>query len=836
MNGREPWQADALSVPERELVAAVAAGKRADLNGAIVRAGVVRALATDNIAGHALPPIGLSIYNATIEGSLDLEGCSIDKPLVFLRCRFDAQGEKGGAIQLRDATLKRVGLYECRIEGDIKADRIRVDSAVFLSGSTVNGMVRLRGARLGEALALDKAMLQNPGDIALLADGLRLDGPMLLRTADVTGEVRLAGAHIGGNLLWEEARIANSAVAVTADGLMCDGAWILRRTRIEGTVRMRGMVVKAIDAPNLELMATAEGLNARGADVGGDVMLDGAAIGGGVRFGSARIGGELSACGARITGPKGDWALAASGATIDRGLSLNGALLKGGFSVSGAVIGYGIGATQVEIEGHGRVDQGRAIEADVLQLKGNWIMRSSRITGSVRLAGARIEGQIGFTGSTIKGSGDLAIRADGAHVGGGWFMGRADIVGLVRLPAARLGNEMRLRGTRIAVDYGPALFASGIRIERELVLDGGFTARGGVVVDHAEITGMLDLTDSHITSAAIARGGAAAAQRLGDEVLNERYDGVALSVVDARIDRLVMPGSAETRPIGIVDLSRAHVGSFEDMAAGWPPPANGNEKRRRTADGRDIDHLVLDGFKYDHLENPAGLVPGLEGRSTSRVRLRWLDGQSEQDLVTHFKPQAWVQLAGRLSAQGYHDDAREIAIWRRRRHRRAASASASAKVQGWLLDVFALYGFNPWRTVLWAALFIVLFAGVWSAAAARCGRADCKDEGVMVMSLKSNFSQEDKTAVDNYPAFSPLAYSLDVFMPFVSLGYKDHWRPRLDFAPLVTLPSPLRGEVVISAGQLLYILYVVEMLLGLILVSLAVTGFTGMLKGDEEAR
>ena len=56
-------------------------------------------------------------------------------------------------------------------------------------------------------------------------------------------------------------------------------------------------------------------------------------------------------------------------------------------------------------------------------------------------------------------------------------MGRAHIKGLVRLPAAHLGNEMRLRATTIEVATGPALFANGVRIARELVLDGGFATK-----------------------------------------------------------------------------------------------------------------------------------------------------------------------------------------------------------------------------------------------------------------------------------------------------------------------------------------------------------------------
>jgi hypothetical protein len=37
----------------------------------------------------------------------------------------------------------------------------------------------------------------------------------------------------------------------------------------------------------------------------------------------------------------------------------------------------------------------------------------------------------------------------------------------------------------------------------------------------------------------------------------------------------------------------------------------------------------------------------------------------------------------------------------------------------------------------------------------------------------------------------------------------------------------------LTVGSLLYALYVLEMVIGLILTSLAITGFTGLLKGDE---
>jgi NDP-sugar pyrophosphorylase family protein len=831
-----------LEAGEQALIAAVTAGRRADLRGETIRASILRELVTESRADWPLAPVGVSVYNATIEGTLDLEGCAVTKPLVFLRCTFKPHLTADVAIGLRDAQLKRIAFYDCTIGNSVKADRVHIESALFLTGSRIAGMVRLRGATIGEALAMDGATIEAHGETCILADGLRLGGPWILRAASVVGGIRLAGARIAGGLLWEEARIKHAGVAVNADGAIGEGVWVLRRAAIEGAIRFRGMDVKAIDAQDLVLDSGAEAFNGRGADIRGDLILDGAKITGETRLGRTHVAGELSARGAVLIGPREDWALAAAGIVVDQGIALAGAKIKGGLSLAGARIGQGLSASNVEIDGHGR-----AIEADVMRVRGNWIMRGAKINGSVRFAGAEIDGQLGFTQSRITGSGDLAIRADGAHIRGGWFMGRAEIRGLIRLPAARLGNEMRLRATKVHVSSGPALFASGVQIARELVLDGGFEATGAIVLDHAVIDGTLDLCGSRIVSAALSRG-AAPRRPAHDEVLDARYDEAAMSLVDARLDRLVMPDAANERPRGIVDLSRAHVGSFEDAAVAWPPrPGLESEKRGLSVDGRDIDHLVLDGFVYDHLENPTGLV-GAAGtmaarRASSAARMRtfWLEGQSSEDLDTHFKPQAWVALSRRLAAQGYHEDAREIAIALRRRHRKSASASRSARLQGWFLDVFALYGFNPWRTILWMIFFVCLFASIWSLAAQDCARSDCKDERVFVMALKGNYGQDDQKSETSYPSFNPLAYSLDVFLPFVDFGFKYHWMPNTSHRQIAVLRIPetqwLRSSAItLTMGGVLYALYVLEMVVGLVLTSLAVTAFTGLLRGTEDPR
>jgi hypothetical protein len=821
-----------LTPVEALLLDAVLSARSLDLQGETVRASMVRSLVNGERSDWPLPPVGVVLLNAVIQGSLDLEGCLVQRPLVFQHCRFSPVESARAAVSLRDATLKRVAFYECRIEGALKADRCRIETALFLSATTLAGVLRLRGATIGEALAMDGVKIEQAGDVAILADGLKLGGPWVMREADIAGEVRFAGAQIGGGMLWEDCKIRNGKIAVAADGAVCQGPWVLRRAAINGPFRLRGMTVKAIDAVQMTITAGAEGFNARGAIIGSDLTLDGAVIKGGVLLGRTHVAGELSAKGADINGVGQDWAINAAGLIVGQGIALAATKLNGGMILTGARIQQGINASRMTIQ-----STGRALEADTMHVGGNWIMRGSDITGNVRFAGARIEGQVAFTECKIRGGGDLAIRADGANIGGGWFMGRAEIEGLVRFPSARLDNEMRLRGTSIIVKSGPALFASGVSIAREFVLDRGFSATGAIVLDRAQIDGTLDFSGSRLKSAFLVRNGAPKGQP-HDAVLDDRFDKAVISLVDARLDRLIMPERADDRPVGIVDFSRARVGSYEDFADAWPPtkskPKRGEE---------DNDHLVLDGFVYEHLETPSGITAINAGNRRSVdaavMRTRWLEAQSRDDVATHFKPQAWIHLARRFSAQGYHDNARDIAIERRRRQRRSATTSRSARLQSWLLDVFALYGFNPWRTVVWMTTLVLVFAGIWWWAAQGCERDDCKDEAVYAMALKGDYGGEEKVVMQMYPGFSPLAYSLDVFLPFVNLGYKEHWRPRTSYLPIATVPLPAadflgQKQVTVTLGGVLYVLYVLEMLMGLILASLAVTGFAGILKGDEE--
>jgi hypothetical protein len=786
---------DDLNEAERFLVLAAGRGETADLKRHVVRGSVVRDLVLEARPGWTVADAGIRIHKAIIDGGLDLEGCTVTKPLLLWHSRVQGGGDRG-AIIIRDGRLKRLGIHSCTVEGDIIADRVQIENGLFLGGGLVKGVLQIRGSDVNGALAIEGTEIGN-GKSALLAAGIRLTGPLILRRAQVKGEISFPRAELGAGIYAEDAVIQREGVAV----------------------------------------------NGESARITGDILLDRANVTGSLRLTSARIGGQISAEGLVVAATPN--AILAGGLNVAQGINLSNARIAGSVWLEGAEVGKMFRLEGAEIWGGDT-----AIGADLIIIGGNWDLARSKLVGQLVCPGAEINGQLRLTEARLFGA-DVAVRADGSRIRGGCFLSRATVIGLLRFPAVEVGNQFRLRGATLKVERGAALLASGSTFNRDVELNGGLQTTGALVFDQARIRGACDLSASRLTSVALSderRSGEPPAST-GREGTEEQRSELALSLVDAEIGRLEMPARAEDRPRGIVDLSRAHVGSYVDYAAAWPPDRN---LRGRSRDGRDIDHLVLDGFTYEHLSNPAGTeLKSGAAHQPSRVgarRVLWLEGQEEHDLSDHFKPQAWMQLAHRLAAQGYHDDARAITIARRRRELKSHSTTAGQRWQGRILDLFALYGLNPWRTVLWMAVTIFSFAGVWSWAAGHCREQGCFDENVFVVSNRDAYTQD--TFARSYPGFNALAYSLDVFVPFVSFGYEDHWRPNMQWEPVAKLELPdverlfgrageagtglpAWGSLAVTKGGILYGLVVVEMLMGLILTSLAVTGFTGLLRGKE---
>ena len=249
---------EGLTPAERQLLERVAGGEEADFSspdesqndpaqGAAwgpertIRAALLYWLCTDAQAAACVPPKGIRIRGARIQGPLDFEGATLPHRLFLIRCAIPE------GILLTDARTRRIDFSGSYTKG-LHADGLIVDGALILSGLICTGEVRLEGAHIQGQLRCTGARLENPNGDALSADGMTVEvGVFLDQGFHATGKVRLLGARIQGQLSCTGARLENpNGDALRADGMTVEGdvfldqgfhatgAVRLVRTRIRG--------------------------------------------------------------------------------------------------------------------------------------------------------------------------------------------------------------------------------------------------------------------------------------------------------------------------------------------------------------------------------------------------------------------------------------------------------------------------------------------------------------------------------------------------------------------------------------------------------------------------
>ncbi len=421
---------EGLTPAERRLLARVADGEEADFSapdegqndptqGAAwgpertIRAAFLHWLCTDAQAAACVPPKGIRIRGARIEGPLDFEGARLLHRLSLIRCAIPE------GILLTDARARRIDLSGSYIRG-LHADGLAVEGDLVLSGLICAGEVRLLGARIGGNLECTGARLENPNGNALSADGMTVEGGVFLDEGfHATGEVRLPRTRILGELRCRGARLENpnenalSAAGMTVEGnVFLDegfhaiGAVRLRGARIQGQLSCRGA---RLENPN------GDALVANRMTVGGSVFLDREFHAtGAVRLPGARIQGQLSCRGARLENPNGD-ALVADRMTVggsvflDRGFHATGAV-----RLAGARVGGRLSCTGARLEN----SNGNALNADEMTVEGSvFLGQKFYAIGTVRLARARIQGALVCTEARFENPNGIALNLEHARLG-----------------------------------------------------------------------------------------------------------------------------------------------------------------------------------------------------------------------------------------------------------------------------------------------------------------------------------------------------------------------------------------------------------------------------------
>ncbi|HEX6468397.1 MAG TPA: hypothetical protein VF069_04825 [Streptosporangiaceae bacterium] len=180
-------------------------------------------------------------------------------------------------------------------------------------------------------------------------------------------------------------------------------------------------------------------------------------------------------------------------------LELNrGCTVAGEVRLAGARIGGQLSLDAARLTNPG----GRALLGDGMTAESIGCRGGLTVEGEINLVGARVEGGLSFDGARLANPGGRALDATRLSVGGD-LHARHDFAadGEVRLSGAHVAGELCFDGARLANPGGRALTAERLVVEQDLLCRDGFTAEGEIRLPRARVAGFLDLDGARLDNA-----------------------------------------------------------------------------------------------------------------------------------------------------------------------------------------------------------------------------------------------------------------------------------------------------------------------------------------------
>jgi hypothetical protein len=453
----------------------------------------------------------------------------------------------------------------------------------------------------------------------------------------------------------------------------------------------------------------------------------------------------------------------------------------------------------------------KGLEADHVKVGGILSLMRVVSIGTINLHGAVIEGQITCENAHLDGHGDWALSASSAICHGSLHLRGADIKDGIRLVSMQIGGKFDCQKASITAGNGACLRADNITVRSSVNMSEGFTARGGVYLLGAKIGGQLACFASEfvadgecslsLDSACIGgslffgRGFKATGwlaminlQLQGDLVIRD-----AGFIAELRASRISIGGTlflrGATSPLGKISLGGGRAGSLNDDSKSWG------------------DELDINGFVYNFVH--------VNKQMPIADRLDWLDKQRvpkpKPGQLPEFYPQPWRQLQKVLDEMGHAEEARQVGIAFEHRLRKKGLVGQSPTrwptplrflyrrlmvSLHWIYGPLSGYGYRPMLLLPW-------FLGVWlSCAALYWWAADheaifapsdplvFQNPGYKHCSPPLEPTGNEPAGIGNwylcdalpqeYTAFSPIAFSLDLLLPLVNLHQEDDWAPVIE--------------------------------------------------------
>jgi len=375
-----------------------------------------------------------------------------------------------------------------------------------------------------------------------------------------------------------------------------------------------------------------------------------------------------------------------------------------------------------------------------------------------------------------------------------------------------IGTNLECDDGHFSNEWGYALIADYIEVRRNVFLRNGFMAKGGVILQGATIRGKLDCTTGHFSTE--------------DKENNEDEKRYALFANNLTVEgpvffrknfmvqgevsllHAIVKGMFYWTDInsteGVrLDLRYARIGTIRDDEKSWPNKGQ----------------LYLHGLVYDQIHNVKE-VPRDSKRRIGWIRRQYNDKTEEPK--TEFLPQPYEHLAKVLRASG--DDAGATKVLIAKNKDRLSFAKLTWYNRFWLLllGIFVAYGYRPFRAAGFGLFLFFLGCLVFGVA----GRSDVMT-AVRESAYVSDDTEKGRHISPDYPAFSAVLYSLDVFIPLVDLHQRSYWQPNANKNGWFSLSEergfPVKGSVVRAW-------LIIETLAGWVVVTLLIFSVTRIVR------
>ncbi|RMQ49513.1 hypothetical protein ALQ04_03436 [Pseudomonas cichorii] len=453
----------------------------------------------------------------------------------------------------------------------------------------------------------------------------------------------------------------------------------------------------------------------------------------------------------------------------------------------------------------------KGVEASRLKIVGVLSLKKVTSVGKVNLDGGDIKGQITLSEASLDGKGSWALSAENMVCQGSLHLGGVKTNGMISLLAARIGGEIACDEACFSVSEGPAFSADRAIVDGSVFMRNGFSAKGCVRFLGAKVHGQFNCLGGQFD------GGGADALRMdgafvgGSLFLGRGFKatgtvvlrGVVLKgdlvirdagqITELKAQRINIDGSLILRnlvdPIGKASFTGGRAGSLNDDSKSW---------------GDDLD---INGFVYNFIHVSEQMSTG--------DRLNWLDKQRAPSIkpsqLPEFYPQPWRQLQKVLDEMGHAEEARQVGIAFEDRLRDKGLIGQSPThwpeplrngyrclmvFLHWMYRPLSGYGYRPMLLLPWfLGVWLLCAAFYWWAADHKAIFAPSDPLVFQNASYKHCSPPLEPTGNEpagsanwylcdalpqEYTAFSPIAFSLDLLLPLVNLHQEDDWAPVIE--------------------------------------------------------